>query len=74
MFENAPREQVDALLKQDSEFRVLYQQHRKLDSKVHDAEIGALPMDGDTLANMKREKLHAKEKLTRMWAERSGGG
>lgn len=70
MFENSSREEVDALLQNDSEFRTLYQHHRKLDSKVNDAEIGALPMDGTTLANMKREKLYAKEKLTRMWDQR----
>lgn len=70
MFENTSQDELDALLKQDSEFRVLYHHHRELDSKVRDAEIGALPMDATSLANMKREKLRAKEKLTRMWAER----
>lgn len=74
MFENKTQEEVDALLKQDAEFRVLYHHHQELDSKVRDAEIGALPMDGATLANMKREKLRAKEQLTRMWAERQAAG
>ncbi|HET7299886.1 MAG TPA: YdcH family protein, partial [Oleiagrimonas sp.] len=41
----------------------------KLDSKVHDAEIGVLPMDEDTLTSMKREKLAAKNRLLRMWDE-----
>lgn len=71
MFESKSQDEVDAMMKRDSEFRVLYQHHKKLDSKVHDAEIGALPMDGTTLANMKREKLRAKTKLTQMWADRS---
>jgi hypothetical protein len=37
---------------------------------VHDAEIGVLPIDDFTLAGMKKEKLHAKERLQRMWDAR----
>lgn len=70
MFERQQQSEVDALMKSDSEFRTLYQRHKKLDSKVHDAEIGALPMDGATLASMKREKLLAKDRLTQMWQGR----
>ncbi len=73
MFEDSPQDEIDALMQNDSEFRVLYHHHRKLDSKVHDAEIGALPMDSTTLANMKREKLRAKQQLTEMWAQRRSG-
>lgn len=69
MFENQQREDVEALMKANTEFRRLYHHHKKLDSKVHDAEIGALPMDADTLSNMKREKLVAKNRLLRMWEE-----
>jgi uncharacterized protein YdcH (DUF465 family) len=54
-------------MKADAEFRRLYQYHRELDSKVHDAEIGVLPIDDMTLAGMKKEKLYAKERLQRMW-------
>lgn len=67
MFENQ-RDDVEALMKTDATFRRLFQHHRELDSKVHDAEIGVLPMDAATLANMKREKLQAKSQLERMWA------
>jgi len=67
MFENQQRDDIEALMKANTEFRRLYQRHQKLDSKVRDAEIGALPMDGDTLASMKREKLAAKHRLLRMW-------
>lgn len=67
MFERQRQDEVEALMKRDSEFRILYQRHQKLDSKVRDAEIGALPMDGATLASMKREKLLAKDRLTQMW-------
>ena len=33
-----------------------------------DAEIGVLPIDDATLGQMKREKLHAKEKLLQIYA------
>ncbi|WP_430391403.1 YdcH family protein [Dyella sp. 20L07] len=67
MFENQQRDDVEALMKADAEFRRLYQHHQELDSKVHDAEIGVLPLDDMTLSGMKKEKLHAKERLQRMW-------
>jgi uncharacterized protein YdcH (DUF465 family) len=71
MFENQQRDDVEALMKADAEFRRLYQHHQELDSKVHDAEIGVLPIDDMTLSGMKKEKLHAKERLQRMWDSRS---
>ncbi|HEX7341263.1 MAG TPA: YdcH family protein [Rhodanobacteraceae bacterium] len=67
MFESQQREDVEALMRSDTEFRRLFHRHQELDSKVHDAEIGALPMDADTLSSMKREKLLAKSRLMRMW-------
>lgn len=67
MFENLQHEDVEALKAADSEFRRLYNHHRKLDSQVHDAEIGALPMDADRLNDLKREKMDAKNRLLRMW-------
>lgn len=70
MFENSQREDVEALLKTDAEFRRLYQHHRELDSKVHDADTGVLPIDSVTLAGMKKEKLVAKAHLERMWNDR----
>lgn len=70
MFENQQRDDVEALMKADAEFRRLYQHHRELDSKVHDAEIGVLPLDDITLASMKKEKLHARTRLERMWEGR----
>ncbi|MBE1159233.1 YdcH family protein [Dyella acidiphila] len=71
MFEDQQRDAVEAFMKADAEFRRLYQHHRELDSKVHDAEIGVLPIDDVTLLGMKKEKLYAKEKLQRMWDTRS---
>ncbi|EQD46058.1 YdcH family protein [Metallibacterium sp.] len=69
MFENHPREDIEAMMKANIEFRRLFLRHRELDSKVHDAEIGVLPVDGTTLNGMKREKLVAKERLLRMWQD-----
>jgi uncharacterized protein YdcH (DUF465 family) len=66
MFENQQQD-VEALIKSDSEFRSLYHRHQELDSKVRDAELGVLPMDDTTLHNMKKEKLRAKDKLTTLW-------
>lgn len=71
MFEAQPQSQVNALLKSDNEFRRLYQRHQKLDKQVADAAIGALPLAAATVAQMKREKLAAKETLLRWYKERS---
>ncbi len=67
MFEECRKSDVDALLQNDAEFRSLYRHHKDLDKKVHDAEIGVLPMDSVTLMTMKREKLRAKDRLTELW-------
>ena len=67
MFEDCRKNEVDALLASDSEFRSLYRHHRDLDKKVHDAELGVLPMDSMTLMSMKREKHRAKDRLTELW-------
>ena len=70
MFEGQPQSEVEAMLKSDPEFRQLYHRHRELDKQVLDAELGVLPLDDNTLTRMKREKLHAKDKLIRMYDRR----
>ena len=72
MFEAHPQSEIDALCKSDSEFRQLYQRHRELDKQVLDAELGVLPLDDATLVRMKKEKLFAKDRLTRMFDQRVG--
>lgn len=67
MFDEQPQQEIDALIKSSPEFKQLYQQHQKLDKKVMDAELGVLPIDDLTLGKMKREKLAAKDRLTRMY-------
>ena len=66
MFEGQPQTEVEALMKGSNEFRQLYQRHKELDKQVLDAELGVLPIDDATLARMKREKLAAKDRLTRL--------
>ena len=66
MFENQSGNEVEALLESDGEFRKLFRRHQELDKQVLDAELGVLPLDDITLVKMKKEKLHAKDRLTRM--------
>ncbi|KAF1689909.1 YdcH family protein [Pseudoxanthomonas taiwanensis] len=68
MFEGQQAE-IEALMKRNPEFKQLYQRHRQLDKKVMDAELGVLPIDDVTLAQMKREKLATKEKLLRLYEQ-----
>ena len=67
MFEDQPQSEIDARRARDPEFRALHDQHRKLNKKCMDAELGVLPIDNVTLGRMKREKLLAKQRLLRMY-------
>ncbi|MGV8931109.1 MAG: YdcH family protein [Luteimonas sp.] len=67
MFEGQPQTELDQLFKANPEFRQLYYHHKELDKKVLDAELGVLPMDDVTLTQMKREKLVAKDRLSRLF-------
>ena len=69
MFEGQPKQDIDSMMETDSSFRQLYFHHKKLDKKVTDAELGVLPIDDLTLTRMKREKLQAKDRLTKMLFE-----
>lgn len=68
MFEEQQNE-VAALMRQSIEFRRLYLRHQELNKQVHDAEIGVLPIDDVQLSKMKKEKLHAKDRLVVMMDE-----
>lgn len=70
MFEGQSQAELEALMKTNSEFRQLYHRHKELDKQVLDAELGVLPIDDTRLLQMKREKLAAKDRLTRMYDER----
>ena len=71
MFEGQQQSDVEALIRNDAEFRQLYQRHKELDKQVLDAELGVRPVDDTTLVRMKKEKLFAKDRLTRMWEQRT---
>ena len=67
MFEERPLPEIESLRKANPEFKQRYQRHKDLDKRVMDAELGVLPIDDITLAQMKREKLAAKDRLVRMY-------
>ena len=67
MFEAQSQTELEELMKENVEFRQLYYRHKELDKKVLNAELGVLPVDETTLSQMKREKLHAKDRLTSMY-------
>src|SRR5690242_18130218 len=69
MFESK-RDDVEALMEPDPEFRPPCLQHQEPDSKVRGAVPGVLPVDDTTLNGMKPEKLYAKDRLTQMWDRR----
>jgi uncharacterized protein YdcH (DUF465 family) len=66
MFEGQQSE-VDQLMKSNTEFRSLYLRHRELDKQVTDAELGVRPMADLRLVQLKKEKLHAKDRLTELF-------
>ena len=66
MFEERSAGEVDSLLKSNPEFKQLYQQHKDLDRRVMNAELGINPVDDLELTRLKREKLAAKDRLVRM--------
>lgn len=65
MFENQ-REQMEKLLKENEEFRRLYNHHQQLEKRVLAAENGTAPMEHLALNKLKREKLRTKDQLTRI--------
>lgn len=66
MFEGRQQE-VEQLMQANAEFRSLYMRHRELEKQVTDAELGTRPLDDMTLVRLKKEKLAAKDRLTRMF-------
>lgn len=69
MFENQNEQEIEALMQSNYEFRTLYTRHRELDDQVDSAERGKLPMDELALHALKKEKLHAKDRLAELWSE-----
>ena len=65
MFEHR-QETMQKLLKENEDFRRLYNKHQELDKRVTAAEVGSAPMEDLALMKLKKEKLHAKDQLARM--------
>lgn len=65
MFEHR-QEIMEQMLKENDEFRRLYNHHQQLDKKVTAAELGTAPMGDLALCQLKKEKLLAKDQLARI--------
>ncbi len=62
MFEH--RQQVmDKLMKENEDFRRIFNRHQELDKRVCEAEQGTSPMEDLALNQLKKEKLWVKDKL-----------
>ena len=62
MFEHR-QDLMDELMKDNEDFRRIYNRHQQLDKRVTAAEMGTAPMDDMALNKLKKEKLWAKDKL-----------
>ena len=60
---------VTKLLEEDDTFRDLYEQHRKLDEQVGEADSGVRPLDDVTLHRLKKEKLMIRDRLATLIAQ-----
>ncbi|NIM70514.1 MAG: DUF465 domain-containing protein [Xanthomonadales bacterium] len=65
MFEHR-QEQMQKLLKENEDFRRIYNHHQELDKRVTAAELGTAPMEDLALNQLKKQKLLAKDKLARI--------
>lgn len=63
MFERR-QQAVESLLNSNDEFRWLFNKHHDIHKRVELAEEGDLPLDDLTLAQMKKEKLSLRDRLT----------
>lgn len=57
---------METLLKENDEFRRIYNHHQELDKRVTAAELGTAPMEDLALNQLKKEKLYAKDQLARI--------
>lgn len=65
MFEHR-KDQMEAMLKENEEFRRLFNHHQQLEKRVIAAENGTAAMDDLALNQLKREKLKTKDHLSRL--------
>ena len=62
MFEHR-KKKLDELIKENEDFRRIYDRHQELDKRVTAAELGTAPMEDLALNQLKKEKLWVKDKL-----------
>lgn len=62
MFEHR-QNKMDELMKENEDFRRIYNRHQALDKRVTAADLGTAPMEDLALNQLKKEKLWAKDKL-----------
>ena len=72
MFDGQPQAELDALFQSHPELGELYQRHKDLDRQVLDAEMGVSPLDDASLAQLKRDKLAAKDRLAQLYDSLQG--
>ena len=65
MFEHR-QDKMDSMMKENEDFRRIYNHHQKLDKRVTAAELGTAPMDDLALNQLKKEKLWAKDRLANL--------
>ncbi len=65
MFEHR-QHKMEKMLRENDEFRRLYNRHQELDKQVTAAELGTAPMGDLALIKLKKEKLFAKDQLARI--------
>jgi len=65
MFEHR-QNQLESLLKENLEFRRVYNKHQELEKRVFEVDSTSGPIDEIALHQMKKEKLLCKDHLERM--------
>lgn len=65
MFEHR-QDEMQNQLKENEEFRRLYNHHQQLEKRVLAAETGTAPMEDLALSQLKKEKLLTKDRLARL--------
>ena len=62
MFERQ-QSKMDELIRENEDFRRIYDRHQELDKRVTAAELGTAPMEDLALNQLKKEKLWIKDKI-----------
>ena len=65
MFEHR-QQAMEKLMKENEDFRRIFNRHQALDKRVTAAELGTAPMEDLALNRLKKEKLWAKDRLAQI--------